>query len=137
METRWALHECASCPPPTDSESDHAKLVTEFGQALLFGHTARTCQHATWRLSMAGELATSVGVPAASAVIDLAKAIEHIQFPCSWKMGVKHGFPLRLLRFLIGVCGGCWFLRVENVVTKVVSSGGSAVVEDEHTRPRS
>ena len=36
---------------------------------------------------------------------------------------MKRGFPLRLLRSLIGVCGG-----VENVATKVVRSGGSAVV---------
>ena len=38
---------------------------------------------------------------------------------------MKHGFPLRLLRLLIGVHR---LLLVENVATKVVRSGGSAVV---------
>ena len=41
---------------------------------------------------------------------------------------MKHGFPLRLLRFLVGVYGGPRLLLVENVATKVVRSGGSAVV---------
>ena len=52
-----------------------------------FGQTAHNCQHGTWRLSMAGEFATSVGFSAASALIDLAKAFEHIQFPYLWRMG--------------------------------------------------
>ena len=51
---------------------------------------------------MAGDFATSVGFSAASALIDPAKELEHIQCPHLWK-GVKHGFPLRLL--LIGVYG--------------------------------
>ena len=41
---------------------------------------------------------------------------------------MMHGFPLRLLRFLIGLYGGPMLLLVENVATKVVRSGGSAVV---------
>ena len=39
-----------------------------------------------------------------------------------------HGFPLRLLRSLIGLYGGPGLLLVENVATTVVRSGGSAVV---------
>ena len=41
---------------------------------------------------------------------------------------MKHGFQLRLLRFLIGVYGGPRLLLVESVATQVVHSGGSAVV---------
>ena len=41
---------------------------------------------------------------------------------------MKKGFPLHPLRFLIGVYGGPRLLLVENVATKVVRSGGSAVV---------
>ena len=43
-------------------------------------------------------------------------------------MGVTRGFPLRLLHFLIGAQGGPRFLGVESVATKVVRSGGPAVV---------
>ena len=53
---------------------------------------------------MAGEFATSVGFSAALDLIDLAEAFIHIQFSYLWRMG--GGFPLRLLRFLIGVYGG-------------------------------
>ena len=77
---------------------------------------------------MAGEFATSVGFSAALALIDLDKAFEHIQFTNLWRMGVKHGFPLRLLRFRIGVYGGPGLLLVENVATNLVRSEGSAVV---------
>ena len=74
------------------------------------------------------EFATSVGFSAASSLIDRAKAFEHIQFSYLWRMEVKHGFPLRFLRFLIGLYGVPALLLVENVSTKVVRSGGSAVV---------
>ena len=52
---------------------------------------------------MAGVFAFSVSFSAASALIDLAMAFEHIQFSDLWRMGVQDSFPLRLLRFLIGV----------------------------------
>ena len=58
----------------------------DFSRPHWFGQTPHTCQHATWRLSMAGEFATSVGFSAALALIDLAKALEHIQFPNLWRM---------------------------------------------------
>ena len=61
---------------------------------------------------MAGEPATSVGFSAALALIDIAMAFEHIR-----KMGVKRGFPLRLLRFLIGAHRVPKFLLVEDVHT--------------------
>ena len=77
---------------------------------------------------MAVEFATSVGYSAASALIDLTEAFEHIQFHHLWRMVVTDGFPLRLLWFLIGVYGGPRLLLVENAATKVVRSGGSAVV---------
>ena len=35
--------------------------VRGFSRPYWFGQTAHTCQHVTWRLSMAGEFATSVG----------------------------------------------------------------------------
>ena len=62
---------------------------------------------------MAGEFATSVGFSAAQALIDLAKAVEHIQFSHLWRMGVTHDFPPRLLWCLIGY-GGPRFLLVRS-----------------------
>ena len=41
---------------------------------------------------------------------------------------MKRGFPLCLLRFVIGVHGGPRFLLVDDVATKVERSGGSEVV---------
>ena len=41
---------------------------------------------------------------------------------------MKHGFPLRLQRFLIGVCRRPGLLLVESVATQVVHSDVSAVV---------
>ena len=58
-----------------------------FLQALLVRADCAPCQPATWRPSMAGEIATSVGFSAASALIDLAKAFEHIQYTYLWRMG--------------------------------------------------
>ena len=76
METQWALHKCSAGP-------------------YWFGQTAHTCQHATWRLSMAGEFATLVGFSAVSALIDLAEAFEHIQFPLPVENGRETRLPAR------------------------------------------
>ena len=93
-----------------------------------FGQRGQTCQQATWTLSIAGEYAQATGQAAASALIDLEKAYEHISHAYLWQMAKKHGFNLRLLRFIIGLYQGPRFVMVKGIVTDAVHALTSSVV---------
>ena len=82
-----------------------------------FGQRGSTCQQCTWRLSMVGEYARATGQAAASSLVDLAKAYEYIDHPYVWQMGQKHGFNMRILRFLLGLYCGPRILMVNGVAT--------------------
>ena len=82
---------------------------------------------------MAGEFATSVGFSAVSALIDLAKAFEHIQFPHLWRMEVQHGFPLRLLR-CVRRPGSSWWKTWRR---RWCAREGPLSWQDAHVRPLS
>ena len=114
METRWTLAKCASCQLPMDSQSGHVELGTELCQA----PTCYNRQRAHAR-TLAGGSAWQVSSPPRWVFqprrrsSTSSRRFEHIQFLYMWHMGVKRGFPLRLLHFLIGVYGGPRFLLVE------------------------
>eukprot|EP00973_Karenia_brevis_P012967 1759701-Karenia_brevis.AAC.1 len=57
-----------------------------FTRPYWFGHRGKSCEQCTWRLSLAGEYATATGQAAASALVDLAKAFEWINFAYLWRM---------------------------------------------------
>ena len=93
-----------------------------------FGQRGRTCQQATWTLSLAGEFAQATGQAAASALIDLEKAYEHINHEYLWKMAIKHKFNLRLLRFVIRLYQGPRIVMANGIATNTVYALSSSVV---------
>ncbi len=98
------------------------RIVTQVWERTLglpfgFGQRGSTCQQATWCLSLAGEFARATGQAAASSLIDLKKAYERSVHPYLWRMGTKHLFNLRLLRFLIALYGGPRVAMVNGAAT--------------------
>ncbi len=68
------------------------------------------------------------GPAAASSLIDLEKAYEHVTHPFLWRMGVKHMFNLRLLRFVIVLFGGPRVVMSNGIATGTIHAVMSSVV---------
>ena len=61
----------------------------------------RSSEGAVWHLSILDEAAAANGLASGSTFMDLAKAFEHVSLRHVWEAGVKHKFPLALLRLIL------------------------------------
>ena len=61
----------------------------------------RSAEVAAWNQSVIDEAAAADGLDSATAFVDLAKAFERIRSEDVWRAGVRHGFPLHILRLAL------------------------------------
>ena len=61
----------------------------------------RSAEGAAWHMSVLDEAAAANGLASGATFMDLAKAFEHVSLHHVWRAGVKHKFPLVVLRLVL------------------------------------
>ena len=61
----------------------------------------RSSEGAAWHQSLLDEAAKADGLASAAALMDLSKAFERVALHHVWAAGVRHGFPLRILKLIL------------------------------------
>ena len=78
-----------------------------------YGAPGRGAQRAAWLSSFRAEASARDDKAHGQALMDLIKAFEHIRYSVLWDAGIRHRYPLRLLRLSIASYRGGRLLQVD------------------------
>ena len=99
------------------------------------GHSGPISRSRRLNQSVIDEAAVADGLESATAFVDLAKAFERIRLEDVWRAGVRHGFPLHVLRLALEAFAFARRLSFQGVVSDptltlsaVLAGGGFAQV---------
>ena len=82
----------------------------------------RSAETAAWHQSLLDEAACADGLKSASVFFDLTKAFETIRLDLVWEAGIRHGFPLSLLRLSLEAFAFDRRLRFQTAVSDPTST---------------
>ena len=80
----------------------------------------RSSEGAAWHQSLLDEAAKADGLASAAALMDLAKAFERVALHLVWEAGVRHGFPLKVLRLILEAFAFARHLSYQGAVSEAI-----------------